>query len=260
MGAPTDNDVFYLNGSAWEYKYSKVYFDRQGYVVGWKDSSKIFNLRMKECSRVEGTTFTEDSTEAEVLTAMGPPTTRLPREANESLYCLDYGYSKILFHSKDSTVYKWVNSDGNLQLHMVEGKKVDGATFALGSSKTEVVAATGIPTDNKGFYLEGSAWEYKYSKVYFDRQGYVVGWEDSSKIFNLRGSRVEGTTFTEDSTEAEVLTAMGPPTTRLPHKANESNYYWAYGNARVHFKDGKVYRWEDSNGKLKLHTKEAPKN
>lgn len=108
--------------------------------------------------------------------------------------------------------------------------------FAVGSSKEEVLAAQGSPTD-----ASDAAWKYGESTVYSSR-GIVVSWESSSA--NPLSARVAGGVaksgyFALGASKDEVLVVQGPPT-------QQSEDVWMYGRSVVRFSRGVVVDWESS--------------
>lgn len=114
--------------------------------------------------------------------------------------------------------------------------------FTLGSSKLEVFAAQGPPDS-----FSSNLFRYGNSNVYFE-DGIVIGWDNKSPRLKVKlkpATRAGGRTFTVGSTKDEVLSAEG-----TPDSLSEDEF--TYGDATIHFKDGKVTSWFDPGSRLKV--------
>jgi hypothetical protein len=111
--------------------------------------------------------ITVGSSKDEVLAIQGTPT-----EFTDSVF--SYGYSMVFF--KDGKVSTWDNTRSTpLKVSMQPMSTVDWTKdhFAVGSSKDEVLAVQGTPTQ-----FTDSVFTYGYSKVFF-KDGKVSTWNDS---------------------------------------------------------------------------------
>jgi hypothetical protein len=110
--------------------------------------------------------FTLGSTKGEVLKIQGAP-----KEAGE--YQWSYGISTVEF-SRDGRVTSWTIRYGSpLRVKMLPSAGVSNTRgyFTIGSSKDEVLAVQGTPTE-VGEYQ----WSYGISTVEFSRDGRVTSW------------------------------------------------------------------------------------
>ncbi len=118
----------------------------------------------------------------------------------------------------------------------------DVAFFSVGSSKQEVLAVQGTPTE-----LSDRMWKYGSSAVYFSN-GVVTNWESSSlnplKALVIARPLPAGLRarpyFTVGSSQKEVLAVQGTPTER-------SGRVWKCGLSTIYFSNGVVANWESSS-------------
>jgi hypothetical protein len=107
----------------------------------------------------------------------------------------------------------------------------------IGSTVGEVYAVQGVPT-----FTQGETWHYGRSQIRF-AQGKVVSWsqhpDDPLRIARDQPVQVQDGTFDVGSTKGEVRAVQGTPVT-------ETDTVWDYGPSRVHFKNNRVIRWEES--------------
>lgn len=112
--------------------------------------------------------------------------------------------------------------------------------FTVGSSKDEVLAVQGTPTE-----FHDSVWKYGYSSVTFTN-GRVAGWEISSlnelKARLLPSGPVAAGQqfFTVGSTKDDVLAVQGSPT-------EFDDRVWKYGYSSVFFQHDRVTNWDISS-------------
>jgi hypothetical protein len=108
--------------------------------------------------------------------------------------------------------------------------------FTLNSSKDEVLAVQGTPTEVGNYQ-----WTYGLSTVQF-RNDRVVSWTiyatNPLHARLLPSSTVSSSLdyFKIGSTKDEVLAVQGTPT-------EVGNYQWAYGLSTIQFRDGRVASW-----------------
>jgi len=162
QGVPTQ-----VSENAWWYGLSKVFFE-DGRVVGWfAFRSDPLNARMwiPQDTRSPGY-FTLGSTPNEVLAAQGTPS-----GLSERVWY--YGRSRIYFD--EGRVVNWVSArDEPLAVRMFPSVPVESkGYFTRGSTKDEVLAAQGTPTE-----FTADEWRYGLSIVQF-HEGRVVDWQSS---------------------------------------------------------------------------------
>ena len=113
------------------------------------------------------------------------------------------------------------------------------AYFTVGATKDEVVAVQGTPNS-----FTGNKFEYGYSTVHF-RNGRVTSWYNSNanplkaKMVPAKGTRNRGY-FTTGSTKDKVVAVQGTPNSFTGNK-------FEYGYSTVHFRNGRVTSWYNSN-------------
>jgi hypothetical protein len=107
----------------------------------------------------------------------------------------------------------------------------------IGSTVGEVYAAQGVPT-----LTQGETWHYGKSQIRF-AQGKVISWnqhpDNPLRIARDQPVQMQYGVFEVGSTKDEVRTIQGTPVT-------ETDTIWDYGPSRVHFKNNRVVRWEES--------------
>ncbi|WP_040227710.1 NERD domain-containing protein [Bhargavaea cecembensis] len=168
MGPPDEVNAI-LN--QWSYDYSSIQFDEQGRVKGWNDRANV--LKTDLGSAVQGATFTLGSSSGDVVRAMGTPS-----EVNAILNQWSYDYSSVSF-DEQGKVKGW--SDRGSILNADMGSPSPNAYFTKGSSKEEVIAAMGTPSEVNAILNQ---WSYEYSSIQFGESGIVEGWNNRSG--NLR--------------------------------------------------------------------------
>jgi hypothetical protein len=178
--------------------------------------------------------FTVGSTKVEVLMAQGTPT-------NFNGRAWKYGLSVVYFDDK-GRVSTWdiaATDPLNARLLPPDTGLVRREFFTVGSTKDEVLAAQGTPTE-----LSDRAWKYGLSAVYFDDKGRVSTWDiaatDSLKarLLSSDSGIVRREFFTVGSTKDEVLAAQGTPT-------GLSDRTWKYGLSAIYFDDkARVSTWD----------------
>jgi outer membrane protein assembly factor BamE (lipoprotein component of BamABCDE complex) len=122
-------------------------------------------------------------------------------------------------------------------------------TFTLGSTRDQVRAAQGTPTEVDNTL--GETWWYGPARVEF-QNGHVYAWSGSpyprlnvvleTKDKGRAEEAVARGYFTLGSTKDEVLALQGTPD-QLDRTLGET---WWYGAARISFSDGKVYAWSNT--------------
>ena len=175
--------------------------------------------------------FTIGSSKDEVIAVQGTPT-----EFSDLVW--HYGYSKVYF--QDGHVKSWdILYSNPLKVKMIPQKtnKNPNDYSTVGSSKDEVIAVQGTPTE-----FNDLVWHYGYSKVYF-QDGHVKSWDIlysnplKVKMIPQKTNKNPNDYFTVGSSKDEVLAVQGTPT-----ELNES--IWNYGYSKVYFQDGYVKSWD----------------
>lgn len=157
-----------------------------------------------------------------------------------------YGYSEVEFDGGLVTGFENSPLSGhNLHVLMVQktmSRAARAGWFEMGASQQDVIDVMGTPTE-----MRGNVWYYGYSKIVFLKDS-VSGYENSSlSNYNLRvkvtsthsSTGAKTAFFTLGSTKQHVLDAMGTPT-------GISDDTWHYCYSKVHFSDGLVDRYENS--------------
>ena len=150
----------------WDYGLSEVHF-RSGRVSSWRvyPGSPLLAKMLPSSSVLHSRDyFTIGSTKDEVLTVQGTPT-------HFAEYEWDYGLSEVRF--RDGRVASWRIFPGSpLRVRLLPSSPVlNQRFFTVGSTKDEVLAVQGTPTE-VGDY----EWGYGLSEVYF-KDGRVVSWK-----------------------------------------------------------------------------------
>jgi hypothetical protein len=194
-----------------------------------KSPEKTDTLRPGKQFQDRSGSFTLGSTKEEVLAAQGPP-----QQISESRW--SYGPSWVEFAK--GRVIGWYNSTlDSLKVKVIAKAEPERSFFTLGSTKEEVAALQGTPTQ-----ISGNRWSYGFSRVDFAR-GKVVGWYNSAmdplRIKLAPKSEPERFFFRVGSTKEEVLAVQGTPTQLTENR-------WSYGYSYVEFENGKVVKWYNS--------------
>jgi curved DNA-binding protein CbpA len=160
QGTPTEFGESFL-----KYGSSTVYL-RDGKVTSWdiRPDSPLNAVMLSSGPGHRPGYFTVGSTKDEVLAAQGTPA-----EFSESSW--KYGSSTV--HFQNGRVTSWnILPDSPLNAEMLPSGPgpYDQGYFTVGSTKDEVLAAQGTPTE-----LGESFWKYGSSTVYF-RDGKVSSW------------------------------------------------------------------------------------
>jgi phage baseplate assembly protein gpV len=194
-----------------------------------------------EDAPIEVPTFTLGSTQEEVLSVQGTPTSV---EGGRWLYEL----SSVEFAG--GKVEGYANVSRNLHVRVEPSSDAAGArargTFTLGSTEDEVLAVEGTPTS-----VEGRRWRYDSSSVDFV-DGKVESYDNAAHNLHVRVNpksdasvaRARGT-FTLGSTEDEVLAVQGTPTSIEGER-------WTYDSSSVSFSNGRVEAYANETQTLHL--------
>jgi outer membrane protein assembly factor BamE (lipoprotein component of BamABCDE complex) len=176
MGTP-DGVHNYSFGTVWDYDYSTVKFDENGFVKEYSNLSDNLKVSLGEKSS-NITYFSLGSSKEDVLKSMGTP----DGVHNYSFGTVwDYDYSTVKF-DENGFVKEYSNLSDNLKVSL--GEKSSNITyFTLGSSKEDVLKSMGTP-DGIHNYSFGTVWDYDYSTVKFDNNGVVKEYSNLSN--NLR--------------------------------------------------------------------------
>src|SRR5579863_3041704 len=184
-------------------------------------------------------TFTLGSTQEEVLSVQGSPTSV---EVGRWLYEL----SSVDFSEGRVDGYADISHNLHVRLTPVGGAKAALArgAFTLGSTEDDVLAVQGTPTS-----VEGRRWRYDSSSVDFvDRK--VESYDNAEHNLRVRVSpqadvsaaRARGT-ITLGSTQDEVLAVQGTPT-------SIEGEQWTYDSTTVGFSNGRVDSYVNETQKL----------
>ena len=175
--------------------------------------------------------FTVGSTKEEVLAVQGTPS-----EFTDSTFT--YGYSRV--HFRGDRVTTWEDRQTNpLRVKLLPTAGIERKTyFTVGSTKDEVLAVQGTPTE-----FTDSTFTYGYSEVHF-RDDRVTTWEDRPTnplhVKLLPAAGVEHKAyFTIGSTKDQVLAVQGTPS-----EFTDSTF--TYGYSRDHLRGDRVTTWEVS--------------
>lgn len=162
QGKPTRSDDL-----VWEYGSSKVFF-QSGRVVTWYSAPTArLKVRLDPAGPVAAKSyFTVGSTKDEVLAVQGTPT-----EFTDTMY--KYGESRIRFNG--GVVDAWHSTlERPLRVKVIPtGPVFSTGYFTIGSTKDEVAAIQGTPTD-----LGEDVWCYGFSQVLF-KAGRVAEWQEA---------------------------------------------------------------------------------
>jgi outer membrane protein assembly factor BamE (lipoprotein component of BamABCDE complex) len=227
QGTPTD-----VSEDEFGYGFSTVYFSH-GVVRSWYNSRvstlKVRLLPSANIARKEY--FTVGSTKDDVLAIQGTPTEFFEDE-------FGYGFSKVYF--SHGVVHSWHNSRVNpLKVRLLFSANIARKEyFTVGSTKDDVLAIQGTPTD-----VSEDEFGYGFSKVYFSH-GVVHTWHNSRvnplKVRLLPSANMARPEyFTVGSTKDDVLAVQGTPTEFSEDK-------FEYGFSIVYFSHGVVSSWDYS--------------
>ena len=178
---------------------------------------------------VAGKYITLGSSKEQVLAALGPPP-----QSSENRWV--YGSSYVEFTK--GLVTGWSNSSLNpLNVRLAPSRETSGESFTLGSSRDQVSAVQGTPTQ-----VSKNRWSYGFSYVDFEK-GKVKSWYSSRmdplNVVMTPAREPDQEYFTVGSSKEEVLALQGTPT-----RLTETR--WGYGYSYVDFEKGKVVKWYNS--------------
>jgi outer membrane protein assembly factor BamE (lipoprotein component of BamABCDE complex) len=183
--------------------------------------------------KADATFFTTGSTKEEVLAIQGTPTRIKDNE-------FGYDFSRVEFQG--DRVISWNDISKVLKVRMLPTTQASTLKyFTVGSTKDEVLAVQGTPTQ-----IKANEFGYDFSRVEF-QDDRVISWNDISKILKaklLPATQAAQGYFTVGSTKDEVLSIQGTPT-RI--RGNE----FGYSFSRVEFQDDRVISWNDISKILK---------
>ena len=142
-----------------------------------------------------------------------------------------------------------VASAGSREPHFPTSTEPDRDYFTVGSTKDEVLAVQGTPSQ-----FSDSSFTYGASTVHF-KTGRVVSWYDGYPKLKVKlspSSKVAvADFFTVGSSKDEVLAVQGTP-------SQFSDSSFTYGASTVQFKNGKVVSWYDGYPKLRVRLSAKP--
>lgn len=228
LGSPTG--VVDSPEPVWEYESSHVKFDKNGFVIEWKNNYKQINhgLDLPIDHHIK---LKLGDLKTDVLSALGAPTSVLAIEPN----VWHYEASHVKFDEKDCLI-EWRNQYHQLDHGMK--KQVDEVRFLeLGLSEDEVMDILGAPTTVLA--INPMIWKYDSSHVLFENHK-VVEWKNMFRQLNygMQKSSSKGV-LRVDLTKDEVLNLLGTPDTLSKLNPN----VWHYHGSHIMFKDGKVVEW-----------------
>jgi hypothetical protein len=177
--------------------------------------------------------FTLGSTEEEVKTVMGPPSS-----VNYGMW--SYEFSNVDF--ANGKVIGWSNISNNLKVS-IGSKKKDAPLLTLGSTAQQVVDAMGTPSS-----IIYGTWGYEFSNIDFDSNGKVNGWSNISKNLKIfiGNKKPDAPPFTIGSSKQDVIDAMGTPSSIIYGT-------WGYEFSNIDFdSNGKVSGWSNISNNLKI--------
>ncbi|MDZ4698230.1 MAG: J domain-containing protein [Rhodothermales bacterium] len=160
-------DRYGEDGREMMYGKSRITFER-GRVINWHQTNENpLNARLLPGSRTSATYFTLRSTKDEVVAAQGSPDS-----FNENT--LHYGYSTISF--RDGRVVGWHQSPSNpLNVILEPSRPTSSISFAVGSTRDEVIAAQGTPDQYTDRMLK-----YGHSTISFENERVVSFYESAT--------------------------------------------------------------------------------
>ncbi len=234
LGSPTG--IVYNNPYRWNYSNSHVTFDLEWKVIGWTNTYNQLDIGLKA---PVGGIIDLGSTKNDVHVALGSPT----EIVYNNPYRWNYRNSHVTF-DQEWKVIGWTNTYNQFDIGL---KKPIGGIIDLGSTKDDVHAALGSPTEI--LYNNPYRWNYRNSHVTFNQEWKVIGWTNTYNQLDLAlKSRVSGT-IDLGSTRDEVLVALGSPTEILYNNP----YRWNYRNSHVTFdKEWNVIGWTNTYDQLDL--------
>jgi hypothetical protein len=239
QGTPTS-----ISGNRWSYDFSSIEF-RDGKVANYSNISNNLHVHMSSSPEETGVVprkhFTIGSRQDDVLAVQGTPTS-----INGNRW--SYDFSSVEF--RDGKVANYSNISKNLHVQMSPSSEAVSVAsqkqFTIGSSQDEVLAVQRTPTG-----INGNRWSYDFSSVEF-RDGKVANYSNISKNLRVQVSPSSGTTaslsrdfFTIGSSQDEVLAIQETPT-------GISGNRWSYDFSSVEFSNGKVARYSNISGNLKV--------
>jgi outer membrane protein assembly factor BamE (lipoprotein component of BamABCDE complex) len=122
-------------------------------------------------------------------------------------------------------------------MHPAEHVDASVGYFTVGSTRDEVLAVQGTPTE-----FAERVWKYGSSSVFFNN-GRVASWDiwpgAPLRARMLPAEHVDASVgyFTVGSTKDEVLAVQGAPT-------EFTERVWKYGSSSVFFNNGRVVSWD----------------
>ena len=165
-------DRYGEDGREMMYGKSRITFER-GRVINWHQTNENpLNARLLPGSRTSATYFTLRSTKDEVVAAQGSPDS-----FNENT--LHYGYSTISF--RDGRVIGWHQSPSNpLNVILEPSRPTSSRSFAIGSTRDEVIAAQGTPDQYTDRMLK-----YGHSTISFESERVVSYYESATSPLKI---------------------------------------------------------------------------
>jgi len=225
-----------INGNTEYYGSSSVSYDQNGNVTAWKNVYGEINKIVQ--SPIGGVIRLQMSRDY-ILNALGTPSMIEERYP----YTWYYGSSKVNFNS-DWKVSGWNNVYGEISTVF---EIPIGGKLELGLNSNDVISILGTPKQID--YNNQFTWFYGSSKVIFDSEWNVKGWNDVYGELKKAFYNPQKGKLSLGISKTEVINALGTPT-EIPYN---NNYIWYYGSSKVTFDSGwNVTGWDDVYGELKV--------
>jgi len=168
LGAPNKIELLYPN--VWHYNNSSFNFDKAGFVNGYFNYYDELDKILPIISNGSGTFFMGDTKDF-ILSIMGPP------EAIQFIHSDIWKYNQsTLFFDMNDGLNGYINKNSELDQWLPK-VLVDSNRVFLGSTKDEVLKRIGPPKRIDESQVD--TWNYRESKVFFDKEGFVSGYLNS---------------------------------------------------------------------------------
>lgn len=243
-----------------------------GYVVGWiNDGLPNIELGKRDS---KAPTFKLGSSIVDVVKSMGTPKYIPPYYISESMDYFIYEDGSTVFFDKFGKVMSYINTKG---LKVSLGAKVPGAPPINAKSKVaDVIKAMGTPDSVNAFFIEtpdylrlrnttytnqgysiinydGSYTYYRYgdSFIAFDKNEKIIHFLNKGNLninYGKKDPKFLG--IKVNSTEVDIIKAMGTPDKILDNEDYWKNWYYGGSYVKVDEK-GKIVGWVNK-GNLKI--------
>ncbi|HEY8347633.1 MAG TPA: J domain-containing protein [Symbiobacteriaceae bacterium] len=159
----------------------------------------------------------------------------------DEVYAFSWEYGPdTIFVDIDGRVSGWVNRSGTLNLHQVTPNPAAPPIW-FGTTVDEVMTVMGTPDEAWPFF-----WRYGNDQVFFDADGRVNGWRNSSGRLRVRRYTPQpgAAPIRVGSTRDDVVAALGTP-------EQASSFQWSYGVDVILFDvNYRVSGWQNKSGTL----------